>query len=251
MKLFIAALALASMPLFAVAQDVNLQLKEADNFEKQLKEEQALEKYKAVLTADPKNLYAFTKATELSCAIGGRQTDKAAKARYYNDALQLATQALALAPDSAGSNYAMALASGKMTEVETDNKKVVAYAKQMKQYADKALSINPNHARANYVEGKWHYEMTNLSWVKKTAVKALYGGLPGAELDSAIFHMEKCRALEPYYVQNYLDLAKAYHANRRPAQALEVLNILVKLPNRTQDDMALKAEGKKMLEEMQ
>ncbi|RFM27114.1 hypothetical protein [Deminuibacter soli] len=250
MKLLIVSV-LAAMPLFAAAQDVNLLLKEADNLEKQLKDEQALEKYKSVIAADPKNMLAFTKATELSCAIGARQTDKNAKAKYYNDALQLATQEIGFAADSASANYAMALACGKMTEVETENKKTVAYVKQIKQYADKSIAANPNFGKANYVEGKWHFEMINLSWIKKTAVKALYGGLPPAGLDSAIMYFEKCRTLEPYFAANYLDLAKAYQANREPAKALDVLNKLVKLPTRTPDDVALKAEGKKLLEEIQ
>lgn len=250
MKLFFVA-ALAALPLFTFAQDVNLQLKEADNLEKQLKDEQALDKYKSIITADPKNTYAFTRATELSCAIGARQTDKNAKAKYYNDALQLAQQQLAFAGDSASANYAMALASGKMTEVETENKKIVAYVKDIKTYADKALALNPNYGKANYVEGKWHYEMVNLSWVKKTAVKALYGGLAPASLDSAILYMERCKTLEPYFVQNQLDLAKAYKSNREPAKAIELLNRVVKLPTRTPDDVALKAEAKKLLDDIQ
>ena len=138
-----------------------------------------------------------------------------------------------------------------MTDVETENKKIVAYVKDVKRYADKALAINPNHARANYTLGKWHYEMSNLSGIKKIAVKLFYGGLPDGDMDKAIEYMEKCKTLEPYFVTNYLDLAKAYKDNHRPAQALEVLNKLVKLPTRTSEDVALKAEGAKLLESLQ
>ena len=63
--------------------------------------------------------------------------------------------------------------------------------------------------------------------------------------------MEKCKTLEPYFAPNYLDLAKAYKEYRKPAQAIEVLNRLVKLPTRTTDDIAVKAEGAKLLESMQ
>jgi tetratricopeptide (TPR) repeat protein len=138
-----------------------------------------------------------------------------------------------------------------MTDVETDNKKIVAYVKDIKRYAAKALSINPNHAKANYTMGKWHYEMATLSGMKKAAVKLFYGGLPDGDIEKAIDYLEKCKTLEPYFATNYLDLAKAYKENRKPAQAIEVLNRLVKLPTRTTDDIAVKAEGNKLLESMQ
>lgn len=237
--------------LTAGAQDINVLLKEADNLEKQLKEPEALDRYKQVLLQNPVQLKALVKAAELNVALGNRQTDKTSKRLYYETALSFANRAFMADSNQADASYAMSMASGKMTDVETENRKIVAYVKDVKKYADRALSINPNHARANYTLGKWHYEMANLSGVKKMAVKLFYGGLPEGNLDDAIMYMEKCRSLEPYFVSNYLDLAKAYKDNRRPAQAIEVLNRLVKLPTRSTDDIASKAEGAKLLESMQ
>lgn len=237
--------------LTAGAQDINVLLKEADNLEKQLKEPEALEKYKQVLLQNPVQLKALVKAAELNVSLGNRQTDKNSKRLYYETALSFANRAFMADSNQADASYAMSMASGKMTDVESENRKIVAYVKDVKKYADRALSINPNHARANYTLGKWHYEMANLSGVKKIAVKLFYGGLPDGNLDEAITYMEKCRSLEPYFVSNYLDLAKAYKDNRRPAQAIEVLNRLVKLPTRSTDDITSKAEGTKLLESMQ
>lgn len=237
--------------LTAGAQDINVLLKEADNLEKQLKEPEALDRYKQVLLQNPVQLKALVKAAELNVALGNRQTDKNSKRLYYETALSFANRAFMADSNQADASYAMSMASGKMTDVETENRKIVAYVKDVKKYADRALSINPNHARANYTLGKWHYKMANLSGIKKIAVKLFYGGLPEGNLDDAIMYMEKCKTLEPYFVSNYLDLAKAYKDNHRPAQAIEVLNRLVKLPTRSTDDIANKAEGAKLLESMQ
>ncbi|HEY1018113.1 MAG TPA: tetratricopeptide repeat protein [Sediminibacterium sp.] len=233
------------------AQEINILLKEADNLEKQLKEPEALDKYKQVLLQNPSHLKSLVKLAELNVALGNRQTDKNSKRLYYETALSFANRAFQADSNQADAAYAMAMVAGKMTDVETENKKIVAYVKDVKLYADRALSINPNHARANYTLGKWHYEMANLSGIKKVAVKLFYGGLPEGNLDDAIRYMEKCKSLEPYFVSNYLDLAKAYKDNRRPAEAMEVLNRLVKLPTRTTDDIAYKAEGSKLLASMQ
>lgn len=233
------------------AQEINILLKEADNLEKQLKEPEALDKYKQVLLQNPTHLKSLVKLAELNVALGNRQTDKKSKRLYYETALSFASRAFQADSNQADAAYAMSMVAGKMTDVESENKKIVAYVKDVKLYADRALSINHNHAKANYTLGKWHYEMANLSGIKKVAVKLFYGGLPEGNLDDAIKYMEKCKLLEPYFVSNYLDLAKAYKDNRRPAEAMEVLNRLVKLPTRTTDDIAYKAEGSKLLASMQ
>jgi predicted Zn-dependent protease len=234
----------------AIAQTDEL-FKEAVNLERTLKEDAALAKYRQILAADPKNVKAFVRASELSSAIGARQTDKNAKANYYNQARDYADKAIALEPNNADAYYVRAVAAGKLTEVETENKKLVEQVRDIRTYAEKALAANPNHARANYVLGKWNFEVLTLSWAKKAAVKVLFGGMQKATIEDAYRYMEKCRKLEPYFVLNYLDLAKAYKHDHKPSQAIEVLNQLVKLPTRTADDAALKAEGKKLLAEMQ
>jgi hypothetical protein len=139
----------------------------------------------------------------------------------------------------------------KKTEVEDDNKKLLEDVKQIKIYADQALAINPNHAKANYILGKWHFELIRLSWLKRAAIKTFYGGIPDTQIDSAAYYMEKSRVADPYFALDYLDLAKVYQYDHQPAKAIDVLNRLVKLPNRTFDDAAIKEEGKRMLAGMQ
>lgn len=233
------------------AQDISILLKEANNLERVQKDNEALDKYKQVLGIEATNLKSLVRAAELSASIGGKQADKNTKRLYYETALAYAKRAWQADSNNADAPYAMAMASGRMTDVETENKQIVAYVKDIYQYADKALSLNADHVKANYTMGKWHYEMVTLSGLKKAAVKLLYGGLPPSDLDKAIQYMEKCKTLDPYFVANYLDLAKAYKESRQPAKAIEVLNKLVKLPTRTGDDVALKAEGAKLLESMQ
>lgn len=242
---------LITNPFLAASQDINVLLKEASNLERVQKDNEALEKYKQVLSQEPQHLKALVRAAELTASLGAKQTDKNNKRLFYETVLSYAKRAWQADSNHADAAYVMAMASGKMTDVETENKLIVAYVKDIKQYADKALAINADHAKANYALGKWHYEMVTLPGLKKAAVKLFYGGLPSGDLEKAILYMEKCKTLEPYFVLNYLDLAKAYKENRQPAKAIEVLNKLVKLPVRTGDDAALKAEGAKMLEAIQ
>jgi hypothetical protein len=233
------------------AQDNNVLFKEADNLERSFKEPEALEKYKQILANDAGNIKALVKATELSCSIGGRAENKNDKRLTYESGLAFAQRALKADSNSAEANYALAMACGKMTEVETENKKIVAYVKDTKAFADKAIAINANFGKAYFIIGRWHYEMVNLSGIKKVAVKLFYGGLPEASLDNAIMYMEKSKTLEPYYMINYFYLNKAYKQNDKPAKQIEVLSKMVKLPNRTIDDAAMKEDAQKQLQQLQ
>ena len=233
------------------AQDITTQLKEAMNAERQFKEEEALLKYKQVLQIDGNNKKALVKATELSCSIGERKIAKTDKRLYFESALAFADRAIQSDSSNPDAYYAKALACGKMTEVETENKKTVAFVKDIILNADKALRLNPNHAKALFIEGKWHYEMVTLNWAKKLAVRTIYGGLPESDLDQAIQYLLKSNSIDPYFVLNALTLAKAYKENNKPAQTMEVLKKVVKLPTRNFDDPALKAEAAKMLQELE
>lgn len=234
------------------AQDVNVLLKEADNFEKQQKDQPALDKYKEVLLLSPANMRALVHSAELNLSLGSKlTTDKNGMRLYYESAASFAQRAWQTDSNNADASYIMALVADRMPEIETEAKKTAVYFKDEKRYADKALSLNPRYGKAHYLVGKWHYELLTLPPLKKAAIKFLHGGLPNADMDSAIAHMEQCKTLEPYFVANYLVLAKAYKENRRPAQAIEVLKLLVRLPVRTASDPALKVEGAQLLQSMQ
>ena len=233
------------------AQDRNILLKQAKDLELKFDEAGALEKYKQLVQVDSSDIAALVKCTEFNCSMGERQKDKKVKTTYFDSADVYAQKGYRQNSGNADACYAMALVMAKKTEVEDDNKKLLEDVKQIKIYADKALAINPNHAKANYILGKWHFELIRLSWLKRAAIKTFYGGIPDTQIDSAAYYMEKSRVADPYFALDYLDLAKVYQYDHQPAKAIDVLNRLVKLPNRTFDDAAIKEEGKKMLAGMQ
>ena len=234
-----------------LAQNTTTLIQQAEQMERQLKEADASNLYQAVLLQDPRNVQALCKLAELQSILGEKATDKKAKQLYFETSYSFAKRAWLADSNRVEPNYVMAMASGKMTDFESDNKKVVGYVRDIKDYAERAIKINPNYGKAQYVLGKWHYEMYILSGFKKAAVKLMYGGLPSGDPDLAIACMEKCRALEPYFVSNYLDLGRVYKEVRKPTQAIDVLTKLQKLPNRNSADPLLKAAGATLLATLQ
>ena len=226
-------------------------LRDAKSFEQKFDEPSALEKYKMLATADSSDIFVLVKCAELNCSIGDRQKDKKIKTAYFDSAFVYAAKAYRADKLNADACYAMALVAAKKTETGDDNKEVVEDVKQIKLFADASLAINPNNSKANYILGKWHFELIRLSWLKRAAIKTFYGGIPDTQIDSAIYFMERSRAADIYFAMDFLDLAKVYQYDHQPGKAIEVLNALIKLPNRTADDSAIKQEGKQMLASLQ
>jgi hypothetical protein len=247
--LILPAILFFSIPV--LAQDNASLLRDANNLELKFDEPGALEKYKQVAANDPSNIKALAKCTELNCSIGKRQADKNAKLPYYEAAQDFAQQAYTKDSTNSDACYAKALVATRMSEIEGDNKKLNDYIRQIKIYSDKALAANANNAKANYILGKWHFELIHSNWIKKPAMKNFYDGIFDTQVDSAAYYMEKARAIEPYFALDYLDLAKVYIYDHQPAKAIGVLEKLVKLPNRTFDDPAIKQEGQQLLAPMQ
>ena len=231
----------------AVAQDVAYLVREADALEKSFKEEDALKKVQEALKLSPNDLAALSKASILSSQVGNRQKDDKRKTEYFTAAKTYAQSALAVDPKDAMANFAMGLAMGRMALISSGKEKVQS-VRDIKKYAEAALAAKPDFARAQHLLGKWHFEVTSLNFVEKGLVKVIFGGLPDASMAQAIQWYEKARAVDPGFVLNYLELARAYKENGQSDKAIDILNRLAKLPPKTQDDAGYKAEGKKMLE---
>jgi len=231
------------------AQDVTYLVKEAEQFEKEKKEDDALKKYQEALQVSPSDERALFKCSELSSIIGNRQTDKKLKADYFSAALTYAETVVKQYPDSANSNYAMALALDKISSMGGTKEKLQKLG-DVHKYLEAALAIKPNHARSLYLMGKWNEDVSGLNAAEKAALKTIFGGMPSASLPAAIDYFERARKADPNYLLCYLELAKAYKKNHQSDKAIEILNRLIKLPPKTIDDNGYKAEGKLLLESL-
>lgn len=234
----------------AFSQSVEELFSRADQFEKQLKEEEAYSTYKDILKVEPVNIKALTMCSELASRIGKRQPDKAKSLDFYNAAKIYAQRALHADSTNADANCAMAIAMGRMALISSGKEKV-ANVKEIKRYADIALHYDSRSFKAWHILGKWNYEVSNLNMVEKAAIRLLYGGMPAASIDEAIKCYEKAKSIEPSFVLNLFELAKAYKKNGQDDKAIENINKLLRLPNRTAEDPDYKAEAKKMLADLQ
>ncbi len=221
-------------------------VKQGDLLEKQLKEEEAYQKFKEAIKLNPVHVHALVRCSELASRIGRRQATKEKQMDFYQAAKIYAERALRVNPKDSEANVVMSLAYARMSLLKSGKEKV-EYVREIKNYADKALISNPNNFKALFVIARWHFEVSNLSAMEKAAVKVFYGGLQKNSLDSAIHYYEKVKALSPNFILNYLELAKAYNRNNKREKAVELLKYMLKLPNTAADDPTVKAEARQLL----
>ncbi|MDR3713900.1 MAG: hypothetical protein P4L51_13850 [Puia sp.] len=236
------------LPFRNFAQDPSVLLKEAARLEGEFKESEAFVTYAEVLKLQPDNLFALCKCSDLCCRIGGRQTDKAKKITYFKAGKNYAEAAYRLNPNNCDANIVMAFSTARMALVEGGKEKVVS-AGAIKQYAEKAIQCDPSNFKAYHILGRWHYEISSLNNVEKTLAKWFCGPLPEASLQESIRNFEKSRSLDPAFIPNYLELARAYEREGQRSKAVQLLVYMMTLPDRMYDDRRAKHEGQQLLEE--
>ncbi len=248
-RIFIFILLVCSAAVLS-AQDINVLLREAEKLEAALNEKGALEKFQQAVRLNPANIQALNKCSELCSRVGNRETSQKARFDYYQAAQTFASIALRIDPNNSGANCVMAIALGRVS-LEKSGKEKVKAAKEIKKYADLAIKYDPLNAKAWHVIGRWHYEVSNLSFVEKAAVKIMFGGMPKSSFKEAVAAFEKAKNLSPYFVSNYMELAKAYKKTGEKAKAKAAINAMLLLPNASEDDEATKTNAKKLLKELE
>jgi tetratricopeptide (TPR) repeat protein len=248
MKGFLLISFLSFFLLGSYAQDSNAILKDAERLESIPDEKSAFNKFKEALKLMPSNIYVLSKCSELCSRIGAREKNTKTRDSYYAAAVIYAKNALKIAPNNDEANVAMAIAVGRTVLVKSGKEKISA-VKDIKRYADNALKVNSQNFKAWHVLGKWNYEVSNLNMMERAATKVFYGGLPDASLKGSIHAYEKAKSLNPNFMLNYLELAKAYNRNDERPKAISQLKILLTLPMKTEDDPRIKAEATKLLQQ--
>lgn len=236
------------LPLQSKSQDVDLMLQEAQKLESANKENEALQKYLEILHHQSYNLPALCKISELYSRLGKRQSTKEKQKEYYKTAKTYAQKALQTNANSSDANFVMAVAMGRITQVASGEERIKA-VKDIKSYAEKCVKLDPNNFKGYHVLGKWHYEVSDLNSVEKLLVKVAYGSLPKASLEDAIRNYEKSKQLNPNFILNYLELAKAYHRKGNKKHAISLIETMLKIPDVTPDDAVIKNQGKELIKD--
>lgn len=225
-------------------------LEKAEEKIEQMDESSAIELYESILEDEPENLEALWNLSILYAKEGFRYDDESEMISYYEKAKELADTALENYPDEANAHFAYAVVIGRISDISSPRERIRA-ADDIRHHVEKAIKLDPDHKFAWHVLGVWHMNAANLSRAERWAANLLLGGAPeGASNSEAEEALKRAIELDETNILFQLDLAKFYKLTDRENEAKEVLERLVELEPKYQDDPDYIEEGRVLLQEI-
>lgn len=93
-------------------------------------------------------------------------------------------------------------------------------------YAEKAVDINPDNHRAYHILGRWHYEVSKLSWILRKLSKIVFRHSPEGSFNLAVDYFNKAIALNNIPVHHYW-LGMSYLESGKKDEALDRFRYLI------------------------
>jgi tetratricopeptide (TPR) repeat protein len=253
LHIFIAFFCLLSLlPLSADAQHetpTDSLLSKADEQIAAFDEKGAIETYKEVLSNDPDNFEALWNISVLHSTVGYRQEKEEIQETYYNEALNYAEKALEYHPDKGLSYYAMAVAKGRIAEIQGTREKI-RLSHEVQKYISKAVDMLPEHALSWHLYGVWQSEVANVGRAQRFAANFVSEGIPDASNDLAEKYLKRARDLSPGNVLISYDLAKHYVRSGQEGKAIPVLEELITMEPKLKDGKRHIGEAKELLNDL-
>lgn len=222
----------------------------ANHYYEQYRYRQALPLYLEVIETEPDHFWALCRAGYLYGKLGKLFKEKNKQKKYYDKLMELARRAYFIDPDHAESNFVMAWAFGGVALVSGARDRVKA-AREIKRFLDVALEKDPRHDRAWYLLANWNFKVANASFFERTAARMLFGGLPkGVTNGDAVDAYRKAIGLRPDSLLYRYELAMALEKAREYGDAVQVLERLLKLEAKTEEDPRLVLKSRQKVQKL-
>jgi tetratricopeptide (TPR) repeat protein len=144
----------------------------------------------------------------------------------------------------------MAFSLARMALIQSGKERVAA-AGEIRRYAENATKLDPRNYKGYHILGRWNYEVSGLNFIERTIARWFFGTLPDASLDDAIGYYEKSKALNPGFMLNYYELARAYRRAGKKEEAIRLLRQMDTLKDGMYDDREVRKEGRALLNDLE
>ena len=111
-----------------------------------------------------------------------------------------------------------------------------------------ALPIYPTYDGWYHVMGRWHFALSDLSWIERTVANLVYETLPEASFAEGAEFFKKAIELEPEDIRHYLWLGKTQLEMDLDEAAQATLTKAIELPAESESDSIMQAEAKELLD---
>jgi tetratricopeptide (TPR) repeat protein len=244
-----AVLALAFASTGAGAESAEELIQKGDVFYAKLQAAEALKFYLPAEKLDTNNVRLLVRIAREYRHLMSDATNASEKLQLGKTALDYAQRAVALRPNDAETQLALAISYGKVLPLE-GTRQQVATSRLIKIAADKVIALDPNSDLAWQILGRWYLALADVGTVKRAFARVAYGGLPPAKCEDAVRCFEKAIALNPNRLMHYIELGRTYAQMGRDEDARKFITKGLAMPETEKDDPETKDLGRQILKKL-
>jgi len=167
------------------------------------------------------------------------------KTQFY-PGFESAKKAVELKPNSARAHHWYAVLIGKIGMIEGTEQKIIN-SYEVEKYALKAIELDPNYDGTYHVIGRWHYEISNLSWIERKIASLVYESPPKGSFEKAVEFFDKAISVAPNDIRHHVWLGKTYIELDQEENAIYEFKISILLDPEDDGDVLLIKEAKDLL----
>ncbi|MBL7135201.1 MAG: hypothetical protein ISS81_01245 [Candidatus Marinimicrobia bacterium] len=162
---------------------------------------------------------------------------------------EYAKRCIEIAPDVADGHQYYAILIGRIGEIEGTKQKIKnSYA--VKEHTLKAIELDPDEPANYHVMGRWHFALSELSWIERQIAAVIYATPPKASFEEAEKFFLKARKLEYDDIRHVLWLGKTYIELDKEDQAKKMLETTLKMKAESDSDRAMQNEARELLKKL-
>jgi tetratricopeptide (TPR) repeat protein len=178
-----------------------------------------------------------------------KPTDLEFKKPFLYKGRDAAEQALALDDKSAAAHKWYAIHHGQVGEAEGTEQKIKnSYG--MRDHTLLAIKYDPDDDANYHVMGRWHYALSDLSWIERQVASLIYATPPKASFEEALEFFQKANELDDEDIRNMLYIGYCYDELDNETLAETWFKKAIAAKAETDSDRGLQKEAKDALDDL-
>ncbi len=221
--------------------------KKADSLDnaKQFQEELAL--LQSIEETQQDNPQYLWRAARVYFNLGDQNAgDEKLQKKYFYPGFEHAEKCVAKAPELAEGHQYYAILVGKIGELEGTKQKIKNSYK-VKEHALQAIELDPDNDSNYHVMGRWHFTLSELSWIEKKVAEMIYSELPEASFKEASVYFQKAHAINPEDLRHILWLGKSLYELGQTNAAEKTWKQALPIQPKSDSEKVIKQKIKKAL----
>ena len=244
---FSAVITLVPMGAALQAQSADELIKNGDGCYAKLQAANALRFYLPAEKLEPNNERLLVHISREYRHLMSDATKSEEKRKLAGIAVEYAKRAVALGPNDADAQLAVAISYGKLQPLEGNWDKIEA-SRIIKDAADKAIKLDPHSDLGWHVLGRWHQGLADVSAARRALAQVIYGEvLPQSTYEEAAKCFQKAIELNPNRLMHYIELGRVYAHMGRTEDARRLITKGLSMQDTEKDDPETKQHGREEL----